>query len=55
MYFESEVFQPLERERDEVQSMLKKLETDRRTNLTDRTAKVSRVDADIKCLQELEV
>ena len=41
-YFESEVFQPLERERDEVQSMLKQLETDRRTNLADRTAKVSR-------------
>ncbi len=54
-YFESEVFQPLERERDEVQSMLKQLETDRRTNLADRTAKVSRVDADIECLQKLEV
>ena len=54
-YFESEVFQPLERERDEVQSMLKQLETDRRTNLADRTAKVSRVEADIECLQELEV
>ena len=54
-YFESEVFQPLERERDEVQSMLKKLETDRRTNLADRTAKVSHVEADIECLQKLEV
>ena len=54
-YFESEVFQPLERERDEVQSMLKQLETDRRTNLADRTAKVSRVEADIECLQKLEV
>ena len=54
-YFESEVFQPLERERDEVQSMLKHLETDRRTNLADRTAKVSRVEADIECLQELEI
>ena len=52
-YFESEVFQPLERERDEVQSMLKQLETDRRTNLTDRTAKVSRVETDIERLQKL--
>ena len=54
-YFESEVFQPLERERDEVPSMLKQLETDRRTDLADRTAKVSRVDADIECLQKLGV
>ena len=54
-YFESEVFQPLERERDEVQSMLTQLETDRRTDLADRTAKVSRIDADIECLQTLEV
>ena len=54
-YFESEVFQPLERERDEVQSMLNQLETDRRTVLADRTAKVSRIDADIDCLQKLEV
>ena len=53
-YFESEVFQPLERERDEVQSMLRKLETDRRTNLADRTAKVSRVEADVECLQKLK-
>ena len=54
-YFESEVFQPLERERDEVQSMLRQLETDRRTDLADRTTKVSRVEADIECLQKLEV
>ena len=54
-YFESEVFEPLERERDEIQNMLKKLETDRRTNLADRTAKVARVEADIECLQKLEV
>lgn len=54
-YFESEVFEPLERERDEIENMLKKLETDRRTNLADRTAKVSRVEADIECLQKLEV
>ena len=54
-YFESEVFQPLERERNEVQSTLKQAETDRRADLADRTAKVSRVKADIDSLQKLEV
>ena len=54
-YFESEVFQPLERERDEVQSTLNQIAADRRADLADRTAKVSRVKADIDCLQKLEV
>ncbi len=53
-YFESEVFQPLERERDEVKRMLTKLETDRRTDLADRTVKVSCVEVDIECLEKLE-
>ena len=50
-YFEQEVFQPRERERDDVQRTLAQLETDRRTDLADRTAKVARVDADIERLR----
>ena len=46
-YFEREVFQPLEHERDDVQRTQAQLETDRRADLADRTAKVARVDADI--------
>ena len=49
-YFEHEVFQPRERKRDDVQRTLAQLETDRRTDLADRTAKVVRVDADVEKL-----
>ena len=52
-YFESEVFQPLEREREEVQSVLSQIETDRRTNIADRNAKVSRIDADMDLLRKV--
>ena len=51
-YFEQEVFQPLERERDDVQRTLAQLETDRRTDLADRTAKVARADADVEELRD---
>ena len=46
-YFEVEVFQPLDRERDDVQRTLAQLETKRRADLADRTAEVERVNADI--------
>ena len=52
-YFESEVFDPLQRECNDVETKLRQLETDRRTNLADRTEKVGRVDADIERLQKL--
>ena len=54
-YFESEVFEPLERERDEVRSMLNQVEADRRKDLEHRTHQVSRVDQDIKDLQKAAV
>ena len=50
-YFEQEVFQPLERKRDDVQQTLAQLDSERRNDLTDRTAKVARVDADIERLR----
>ena len=53
-YFESEVFQPLEREREEVQSVLSQIGSDRRTDIADRNAKVSRIDADIDLLRKVE-
>ena len=54
-YFESEVFQPLERDHDEVRSLLNQIETDRRADLANLSAKVSRVNADLNSLQKLEV
>ncbi len=54
-YFESEVFQPKERERDEARATIDQLDADRRTDLADRTAKVSRVDIDVKRLRDLVV
>ena len=51
-YFEQEVLQPLERERDDVQQTLTQLGTERRSDLADRTAKVARVDADIERLRK---
>lgn len=51
IYFESEVFQPLERQIDEVHRVLSELETERRADLEARTAKVSRIDADIATLR----
>ncbi len=53
-YFESEVFQPLDHERGEVQSALSQIESERRTDLADRTVKVSRIDADIARLRKAE-
>ena len=50
-YFEQEVFQPLERKREDVQRTLAQLQTDRRAELSDRRAKVGRVDADIERLR----
>ncbi len=50
-YFEQEVFQPLERKRDDVQQTLAQLDSERRSDLADRTAKVARVDADIERLR----
>ena len=50
-YFDKEVFQPLERQREDVQRTLAQLQTERRTDLSDRTAKVGRVDADIERLR----
>ena len=52
-YFESEVFQPLEREREEVQSVLSQIESDRRTDIADRNTKVSRIDSDIDRLRKV--
>ena len=52
-YFESEVFQPLEREYEEVQRTLSQIESERRTDLTARNAKVSRIQADIDRLQKV--
>ena len=52
-YFESEVFQPKERERDETRATIDQLDADRRTDLADRTTKVSRVDTDVERLQAL--
>ena len=52
-YFESEVFQPLERESEEVQRTLSQIESERRTDLTARNAKVSRIQADIDRLQKV--
>ena len=52
-YFESEVFQPLERECEEVQRTLSQIESERRTDLTARNAKVSRIQADIDRLQKV--
>ena len=54
-YFESEVFRPKERERDEVRATIDQLDADRRTDLADRTAKVSRVDTDVERLRDLVV
>ena len=51
-YFEQEVLQPFERERDDVQQTLTQLGTERRSDLADRTAKVARVDADIERLRK---
>ena len=52
-YFESELFQPLEHELEEVQSTLSQLEEERRDDLKDRTDKVSRIDADIARLRKV--
>ncbi len=52
-YFESEVFQPLERECEEVQRTLSQIESERRTDLATRNAKVSRIQADIVLLQKV--
>lgn len=52
-YFESEVFQPKERERDEARATIDQLDADRRTDFADRTAKVSRVDTDVERLRGL--
>ncbi len=52
-YFESEVFQPLERECEEVQSVLSQIESERRTDLADRNAKVSGIQADIDRLRKV--
>ncbi len=52
-YFESEIFQPLEREHKEVQSVLSQIESERRTDITDRNAKVSRIDADSARLRKV--
>ena len=52
-YFESELFQPLERECEEVQSTLSQIESKRRTDLTARNAKVSRIQADIDRLRKV--
>ena len=52
-YFESEVFQPLEHECEEVQSALSQIESERRTDLADRNAKVSRIQADIDRLRKV--
>ena len=52
-YFESEVFQPIEREREEVQSVLSQIESDRRADIADRNAKVSRIDSDIDRLRKV--
>ena len=52
-YFESEVFQPLEREREEVQSVLSQIESERRTDIADRNTKVSRIDSDIDRLRKV--
>ena len=53
-YFESEIFQPLERECEEVQSTLSQIESERRTDLADRAAKVSRIDADLARLRKVD-
>ena len=53
-YFESEVFQPLEREREEVQSVLSQIESERRTDIVDRNAKMSHIDADIDLLRKVD-
>ena len=53
-YFESEVFQPLEHECEEVQSALSQIESERRTDLADRNAKVSRIQADIDRLRKVD-
>lgn len=50
-YFEQQVFQPLERHRDDVQQTLVQLDTERRGDLADRTAKVALVDADFERLR----
>ena len=52
-YFESEVFQPLERECEEVQRTLSQIESERRTDLTTRNTKVSRIQADIDLLRKV--
>ena len=52
-YFESEVFQSLERECEEVQSVLSQIESERRTDLADRNAKVSGIQADIDRLRKV--
>ena len=52
-YFESELFQPLERECEEVQRTLSQIESERRTDLTTRNAKVSRIQADIDRLRKV--
>ena len=52
-YFESELFQPLENQLEEVQSTLSQLEEERRADLKDRTDKVSRIDADIARLRKV--
>ena len=53
-YFESEILQPIEREREEVQSVLSQIESERRTDIADRNAKVSRIDADIDLLRKVD-
>ena len=51
-YFEQEVFQPLEGERDDVQRTLTEIEKKRRADLADQTAEICRVDADIERLRQ---
>ena len=52
-YFESEVFQPLEHECEEMQRALSQIESERRTDLADRNANVSRIQADIDRLRKI--
>ena len=54
-YFESEVFQPLEHECEEVQRALSQIESERRTDLADRNANVSRIQADIDRLRKISL
>ena len=54
-YYDSEVFRPLEREREEVGKMLNQVEVDRRKDLEHRTLQVSSVDQDIEDLKKAAV